>query len=134
MTILKPLLIAAALSTALVSVNAWAMQPVSRAYTIAPTSALPDASSPPIVRQNVYTFEQMDNNHDGLLRRAELPLDARAMRVNFNRIDFDGNGGLSRAEIAQYIRGSAPQYVGVYHAVTFVISAQPAPLRMADMQ
>lgn len=132
MTILKPLLIATALSLTLASVNTWAMQPASRAHTVPQASVLPDASSPTIERQNIYTFDQMDSNHDGLLRRAELPLDAHAMRVNFNRIDFDENGGLSRDEIAAYIRGSAPQYVGVYHAITYVISSHSLPLRVAD--
>jgi len=68
----------------------------------------------------VYFFKTLDRNHNGMLSRAELPADMTALRRNFVRADFDGNGQLSRREILLYQRGQAPQYIGTYHAYVFV--------------
>lgn len=120
---------ALALALGLACTAAFAAEPVSASaalpsYTPA-SQASQDGYSGPIVSvaRKVYFFNALDRNHNGMLSRSEIPTDMVALRRDFTRADFDGNGQLSRSEIYLFERGLAPQYVGVNHADVFVFQA-----------
>ena len=70
--------------------------------------------------RKIYYFAQLDVNHDGRLSRSEIPKDMHSLRRNFVRADFDGDGLITAQEYTLYANGQAPQYVGIYHTLTFV--------------
>lgn len=115
-----PLMLAAALALALGAVSMPAC-----AANMGVRSLQADSASTParyFVSQvrKVYFFRQLDTNQNGQLSRAELPMDLSTLRLNFMRVDLDGNGQLSPQEYLMYARGIAPEYIGVTHAYVFV--------------
>ncbi|RAP57225.1 hypothetical protein BTJ49_11815 [Oleiagrimonas sp. MCCC 1A03011] len=113
-----------ALALCLAAVPAFAAHAAGASVNIAQSTpqTTTDASSSRIVVtvRKVYFFDQLDRNHNGLLSRAELPLDLRDLRRNFLRADFDHNGQISPMEYVLFTRGLAPQYAGVSHAYIYV--------------
>jgi len=85
-----------------------------------------------IVRK-VYSFKELDRNHNGMLSRAEIPRDMVNLRRDFVRADFDGNGQLSPEEYVLYSKGLVPQYVGVFHYDTYTYSPANRNLEVIDM-
>ena len=105
---------------------------VAKGTTPAPQSSRTAADVTLIsTARKVYSFQELDRNHNGMLSRSEIPKDMVNLRRNFTRADFDGNGQLSPQEYVLYSKGLAPQYVGVFHYDTYVNS--PANRDLGDL-
>ncbi|HEX7339074.1 MAG TPA: hypothetical protein VF271_03975 [Rhodanobacteraceae bacterium] len=114
--------VVAALLLALISTDALAAAPAPKPTSQQPiTSAtyfIADAGTPNA--HKVYYFNRLDRNHDGQLSRSEIPRDMVMLRTRFIYADFNGNGKLSPAEYIMWKEHTAPEYIGVYHALVFV--------------
>lgn len=121
----KPLSIAAAMALSLVCMDAFAAAPNIDITTNPTRQALGQATyyvaNPGTTQAHkVYFFSKLDRNHDGKLSRSELPTDMHLLRARFIYADWNQDGKLSPNEYVMYKEQTAPEYVGVYHVLTFV--------------
>lgn len=121
----KPLSVAAALALCLISMDALATTPNIDFTTNTTPQArgqavyyIAEAGTPQA--HKVYYFNKLDRNHDGQLSRSELPKDMHRLRAYFIYADWSKNGRLSPSEYLMWEHHTAPEYVGVYHVLTFV--------------
>jgi hypothetical protein len=55
------------------------------------------------VLSQAYAFDDLDKNHDGRLRRSEIPHEMKQLRTYFDRFDVDHNLALSPNEYGGYL-------------------------------
>lgn len=118
MSHVTPLAMVTALALSLAGTSAFASsshaQPAVPAPQAQPTYYVVDAGTPQ--EHRVYYFSRLDRNGDGQLSRAELPHDLHMLRAYFIYVDLDGNGKLSVGEYLSYATHGILQNVGAFHS------------------
>lgn len=67
--------------------------------------------------RRVYYFNRLDRNGDGGLSRSELPRDMHDLRGHFMQADWDHNGRLSAQEYVMYRQHTVPMYTSITHGM-----------------
>lgn len=70
--------------------------------------------------RRVYDFDRLDADHNGQLSRGELPKDMHDLRSHFLEADWNHNGQLSAQEYLMYRNHTAPMYTAISHGMIFI--------------